>query len=115
MNLVAIDLLKNLLCDSSIRIDAAAIKKHPFFDGFDWDNVRSMKAPFQPQLKDELDTAYFDEFNEVNENLRNVQKNFAKVNLKKDENLLFENFTFKREDRKKSRTGLKGLFEQSPQ
>lgn len=112
MSPVAIDLLKQLLCDASVRIDASDIKKHPFFDGFDWDNVRSMKAPFQPQLRDELDTAYFDEFSEVNESLRQVKKTLNKVVLKKDENLLFENFTFKRDDRKKSRMGVKGLFQQ---
>ena len=40
------------------------IKKHPFFRGVDWDNIRSTKAPFIPQLKNDWDTHYFDEFEE---------------------------------------------------
>ena len=40
------------------------IKKHPFFKGLDWDNIRKMKAPFIPELKNDYDTHYFDTFQE---------------------------------------------------
>ena len=40
------------------------IKKHPFFKGIDWNNIRSMKAPFIPELKNDYDTHYFDTFQE---------------------------------------------------
>ena len=40
------------------------IKKHPFFKGIDWNNIRTMKAPFIPELKNDYDTHYFDTFQE---------------------------------------------------
>jgi serine/threonine kinase 38 len=40
------------------------IKKHPFFKGIDWNNIRNMKAPFIPQLKNDYYTHYFDTFQE---------------------------------------------------
>ena len=40
------------------------IKKHPFFKGLDWNNIRKMKAPFIPELKNDYDTHYFDTFEE---------------------------------------------------
>lgn len=41
------------------------IKLHPFFKGFDWDNIRSKPAPFKPELSSPYDTKYFDTFKEV--------------------------------------------------
>ena len=40
------------------------IKKHPYFKGIDWNNIRKMKAPFIPELKNDYDTHYFDTFPE---------------------------------------------------
>ena len=40
------------------------IKKHPFFKGIDWNNIRKMEAPFIPELKNDYDTHYFDTFQE---------------------------------------------------
>ena len=40
------------------------IKKHPYFKGIDWNNIRKMKAPFIPELKNDYDTHYFDTFQE---------------------------------------------------
>ncbi|MCQ2818056.1 MAG: hypothetical protein MJ252_12390, partial [archaeon] len=40
------------------------IKAHPFFKGIDWDNIRNTKAPFIPDLKNDWDTKYFDQFEE---------------------------------------------------
>ena len=44
------------------------IKSHQFFKGLDWENILNLKAPFIPELKNEYDTHYFDNF-EKNANL----------------------------------------------
>ena len=41
---------------------ADEIKSHPFFKGVNWNKVKDLKVPFIPDLKNELDTRYFDEF-----------------------------------------------------
>ena len=38
------------------------IKKHPFFKGLDWENIRKTKPPFIPDIKNEYDTKYFENF-----------------------------------------------------
>lgn len=56
----AIDLIKRFLCDPPERLsDFDKIKSHPFFDGLDFSKLREMKAVFEPQLSDPLDTRYF--------------------------------------------------------
>ena len=40
------------------------IMKHPFFKSVDWANLRKMKAPFIPDLKNDADSKYFDSFEE---------------------------------------------------
>jgi serine/threonine kinase 38 len=42
--------------------DASLIKKHPFFNGIDWDNIRNIRAPYIPD-KTKI-TANFDKFEE---------------------------------------------------
>lgn len=45
----AIDILTKMINDSEIRLGrngADEIKAHPFFNGFDWTNVRNRKAPY---------------------------------------------------------------------
>lgn len=44
------DLLVRLLCDKEVRIEFEEIKKHKFFDGFNWSNVRSMDSPYKPNV-----------------------------------------------------------------
>lgn len=57
---VAINLIKKFLCDPPDRLsDFEVIKKHPFFEGIDFANLRSTQAVFQPRLSNPLDTAYF--------------------------------------------------------
>lgn len=36
------------------------IQSHPFFNNFDWKNVRKMNAPVIPKVKNILDTSNFD-------------------------------------------------------
>lgn len=55
-----------LLCDSANRLGnsggshgASEIKRHPYFAGVRWDEIRTIRAPFQPQLQSNVDTEYF--------------------------------------------------------
>jgi protein-serine/threonine kinase len=49
------------------RESADEIKAHPFFAGIDWDSFRESEAPFVPELRSIIDTAYFptDELEQV--------------------------------------------------
>jgi serine/threonine kinase 38 len=113
----AVDLLQSLLCDAVTRIGTRSggideIKQHPFFNGIDWDNVRSQEAPFIPDLKSDVDTAYFDEFGEPSTQPQNHQST-PLVNVKKDEALLFDHFTYRKDiDSKKKRAPLKSAFDE---
>jgi hypothetical protein len=40
------------------------IKSHRFFNGVDWNNLRNRRAPFIPEIKNEIDVANFDKFDE---------------------------------------------------
>ena len=40
------------------------IKKHAFFSGVDWKNLRGKKGPNIPLIKNEMDTGNFDRFDE---------------------------------------------------
>lgn len=47
------DLILRFLCPAHERIGyhgADEIKKHPFFDGIDWDNLRETEAPIVPVI-----------------------------------------------------------------
>ncbi|PSR87089.1 serine/threonine kinase [Coniella lustricola] len=55
-------LIRNLVCNSGSRLGsrgATEIKQHPFFAGVDFDNLRRFRAPFEPRLTSDIDTAYF--------------------------------------------------------
>ena len=59
------DLIFRMLSNKENRLGkngADEIKKHPFFKGLDWNNIRKMTPPFIPKLKNEYDTSYFDTF-----------------------------------------------------
>ena len=63
----AIDLLKKLVNDSEVRLGrggADEIKKHPFFEGIDWDRIRKSRAPCKPSVTSEISTENFDKFEE---------------------------------------------------
>lgn len=45
----ATDLLLKMVADPEVRLGrngAEEIKKHPFFEGFNWGNLRQRKAPY---------------------------------------------------------------------
>ena len=89
------DLIRKLINNSNERLGkrgAAEIKAHPFFKGFNWENVRDTKAPFVPELKSEVDTKYFEVF-EVKESFYPPkQKN------KKRKDIEYIGYTYKEED-----------------
>ena len=61
------DLIIKLINNSNKRLGkngADEIKKHPFFNGLDWNNIRKIKPPFIPKIKYEYDTKYFETFEE---------------------------------------------------
>jgi protein-serine/threonine kinase len=52
-----------LICDSGDRLGAIGgaheIKSHPFFRGVQWDQLRRIRAPFEPKLQSNIDTQNF--------------------------------------------------------
>jgi hypothetical protein len=59
------DLINKMINSSDERLGKNGIeeiKRHPFFEGIDWDNIRSTKAPFIPELENDYDTKYFEKF-----------------------------------------------------
>ena len=67
MSKEAEDLIYKMINNKNIRLGkngSNEIKKHPFFKGVDWDNIREQKAPFIPELSSDYDTRYFEIFQE---------------------------------------------------
>ena len=88
------------MSDSSSRLGRNGAKEimiHPFFRGIKWKNIKSMKAPFIPDLKDEKDTKYFDKFEEEEPWWVPENDEGSKMKLTKDnyEDYLFLDFTLK--------------------
>ncbi|MCQ2821501.1 MAG: protein kinase, partial [archaeon] len=57
------DLIFKMVRGSGNRLGkngAEEIKRHPFFKSIDWENIRSQKAPFIPNLKNDYDCSYFE-------------------------------------------------------
>jgi len=59
------DLIKKMINNPNVRLGkngAEEIKRHPFFKGIDWKNIRNTKAPFVPDLSSDYDVRYFETF-----------------------------------------------------
>ncbi|KAJ5631261.1 uncharacterized protein N7484_011361 [Penicillium longicatenatum] len=60
-------LIRSFLCDPEHRIGndggqhggATQIKNHPFFRGVVWEQLRNIRAPFEPRLSSNIDVSYF--------------------------------------------------------
>ena len=94
------EILRKLISDPETRLGANGadeIKNHPFFKGIDWNHIKeTLIPPFIPELKNNYDTKYFDEFEEdepfypiINDNSK------GKKYQKKD--MCFVAFTYNRE------------------
>jgi len=93
------DLIRKLICDAPSRLSVDEIKKHSWFKGIDWKNLRNSTAAIVPELRDETDTRYFETFDPVAE-----EKNEHKTLISKhsETNSSFVGYTFKRSDPSKS-------------
>ncbi|ORY98385.1 kinase-like protein [Lobosporangium transversale] len=57
------DLITCLIANRENRYTTVEqLKQHPWLEGLDWDNLRSMPASFVPVLATPMDTSYFDDF-----------------------------------------------------
>ena len=86
------DLINKMINNSDERLGRNGIeeiKKHPFFKGVDWDNIRNTKAPFIPDIKNDYDTKYFEKF-EVEEPFYPPEKKY-----KKRKDIEFLGYTYK--------------------
>ncbi|XP_015266277.1 PREDICTED: serine/threonine-protein kinase MRCK gamma [Gekko japonicus] len=57
------DLIRGLLCRQELRLGQKGIedfKRHPFFEGIDWDNLRKSTPPYVPEVTSPADTSNFD-------------------------------------------------------
>ena len=73
------------------------LKKHPFFEGIDWNDIQSTQSPFIPNLKDEFDHSYFDEFSEDQTfDIQITTDGKKHRNLFSNENHVFCGYTFNR-------------------
>jgi serine/threonine protein kinase len=88
----AISLLTGLIRDAGSRLTFDGIKKHPFFAGVDWENIRSSTAPIAINLDGETDTSHFDDF----------PSDPDEADSEDDENDDFLGFTYKRPQQKKT-------------
>ena len=95
------DILRKLITDPENRLGvngADEIKLHPFFKGIDWNHIKeTLIPPFIPDLKNNFDTKYFDEFEEDEpfypiSNDNNKGKKFQKKDM------CFVDFTYNREN-----------------
>jgi serine/threonine kinase 38 len=56
------DLISKLICDAANRISFDQLKKHKFFEGIDWENLRKLKSPIVPEVDGPTDCRHFDDF-----------------------------------------------------
>lgn len=93
------------MCDAEHRLGSSPagveeIKKHPFFEGLDWRNLRNAKAPFVADLTSDDDCRRFDKFEEEEPFYATVSTGAAadaekKRRQRKDIN--FVGYTFKKD------------------
>jgi len=67
LTVAATDLIKKMICDAEKRLGRNGvkdIKEHAFFEGFDWDTIRSHPAPYTPPVSSPTSNENFDPFEE---------------------------------------------------
>ena len=100
----------SLLCDVQDRLGTSSgqngsqeLKQHPFFDGVNWNHLRSIKAPFFPQLSSNVDTHYFptDEIDQTDTTAQTraqVDQLGSQNDVSAEMSLPFIGYTYKRFD-----------------
>ena len=95
MSREAEDLIFKLINSPKRRLGANGaeeIKSHPFFYGFNWDNILNIKPPFIPFLRSEYDTSYFDVFDKVESFYPHYNN---KYKFKRRQNMEYLDYSFK--------------------
>ena len=104
------DLIRKLINNSNERLGKNGvdeIKKHPFFNDIDWDNIKNLKPPFIPQLNSDYDTKYFEIFPEKEPFYPPLNKN------KKRKDIEYIGYTYKENENEENE--LKDEFENAIQ
>jgi len=95
------DILRKLISDPETRLGtngADEIKIHPFFKGIDWNHIKeTLIPPFIPELKNNYDTKYFDEFEE-DEPFYPINNDNSKGKKYQKKDMCFVDFTYNREN-----------------
>ncbi|XP_049755595.1 serine/threonine-protein kinase MRCK beta isoform X2 [Elephas maximus indicus] len=108
------DLIQRLICSRERRLGQNGIedfKKHAFFEGLNWENIRNLEAPYIPDVSSPSDTSNFDVDDDV---LRNTEilppgshTGFSGLHLP------FIGFTFTTESSFSDRGSLKSMMQSS--
>jgi len=93
-------LIQSLICEAENRLQENEIKQHAFFQGINWNTLRSSKAPFVPILRSITDTSYFptEELMDVPEKVNPISEKPDTYNKSPEKDLAFVGYTFKRYD-----------------
>ncbi|KAG9510469.1 Serine/threonine-protein kinase tricorner [Fragariocoptes setiger] len=94
------NLIQSFCCEMDRRIggvngDFEEVKKHPFFDGVDWEHIRERPAAIQVQVKSIDDTSNFDDFPDVDLKIPAAQCSREPIETANND-WVFINYTFKR-------------------
>jgi len=95
------DILRKLINDPESRLGANGadeIKSHPFFKGIKWNHIKeTLTPPFVPELANNYDTKYFDEFEE-DEPFYPINNGNQKEKKYQKKDMCFVDFTYNREN-----------------
>ena len=95
------DILRKLINDPESRLGANGadeIKAHPFFKGIKWNHIKeTLIPPFIPELANNYDTKYFDEFEE-DEPFYPINNSNQKEKKYQKKDMCFVDFTYNREN-----------------